>query len=155
MLVEDITIKNRAKLATSDARRKQDLQQMLASNLLDPNNPLGPDLTMRLLEEFDSGLSINELPIKGIADVKKARRENNLIVNQGAQIEADDIDDHAIHYDVHTNFMKSDEYRKMVIANPQMDALMRQHMGGHQQIINNRNIQAQAQAIAMQGKVKK
>lgn len=152
MLAEDITIKNKSKLSTTDARRKEDVKMMLSMGLLNPENTLGPELTMKLLEEFNTGLSITDLPIKGQADYSKARRENVLISTQFIEIDADDIDNHNIHYDIHANFMKSDEFRKMVIANPQLDQVMRSHLSKHATIVQQQNIQAQAQAIAMQKK---
>lgn len=152
LLVEDIDIKNRIQLSTTDTRRKQDLQSLMQSGLLTAESQLGlgPDLTMKLIEQMDIGISIDEMPVAGYSDVKKARRENRLITMQGAQIDADQYDNHNIHYDIHTNFIKSDEYRKMVIANPMIDQLVRYHIDQHGQIVEKQRQQAQAQAIAEQ-----
>lgn len=150
LLVEQITIKNKARLSTTDARRKQDVMQLMQTGLLNANNMLGPVVTEKLLQQFDTGMALNEITFAGKADLDKAYRENRLIVNNLAEIDADDIDDHNIHYDVHTDFMKSEEYRKIVIANPFVDQYMRKHLSVHQNIVQQQQTRAQAEAMAQQ-----
>lgn len=155
ILLEDIDIKNRSQLSRTDARRKDDVQALLQSGLLDSSQSmLGADVTVRLIEEMDLGISLNEMPIKGYADVKKARRENKKITSELAEIDMDQYDDHGIHFDIHSNFIKSDEYRRMVIANPQMDEVMRAHIQQHYEIVDAQMQQARAEAIAQEKKGK-
>lgn len=150
LLVEDITIKNRAKLSMTDARRKEQVQMLLQSGLLSKETGISPDMRIKLIEEMDLGISLNEMPIEGYSDIKKARRENYLIVNDGAEISASNFDDHQIHYDIHTNYIKSDEYRRIIIANPMIDKLMTDHIKQHSDVLDARNKQAMAEAMAQE-----
>lgn len=151
LLMEEIDIKNRVQLSRTDARRKEEVTMLLQSGLLNPDQSmLGANMTARLIEELDLGIPINEMPIKGYADVKKARRENKKIVNEMAEIDADDFDDHNVHYDIHTNYIKGDEYRRLVIVNPELDAVMRAHIQQHAEIVQAQMQKAQAEAIAQE-----
>lgn len=151
LLMEDIDIKNKTQLSVTDARRKEEINMLMQMGLLNPDQSmLGADMTVKLIEEMDLGLPMNEMPIKGYADVKKSRRENKKITNEMAQIEADQFDDHTIHYDIHTNFIKSDEYRRLVIVNPNIDILMRAHIQQHADVVEAQMQKARAEAIAQE-----
>lgn len=151
MLMENIDIKNKTKLSMTDARRKEEVMMLLQSGLLDPSaTQLGAGATIKLIEQMSLGISIDEMPIKGYADVKKARRENRIIATNPMEIDADEYDDHATHFEVHTNYIKSDEYRKKVIANHLIDEAMRAHIEQHAQVVQSMQQAARAEAEAQQ-----
>lgn len=152
LLTEEIEIRNKSKLTLSDARRKENMQMLMQSGLLSADTGLSPELRIKMIEEMDLGIPVNEMPFEGIGDVKKARRENAKIVNQGAQIDADPYDDHQIHFAVHSDYIKSDEYLATVTRNPQVDELFRAHVDQHFKIVEAQREKAMAEAAAQQNK---
>lgn len=152
LLTEEIEIKNKSKIAISDARRKENMQMLIQSGLLTGESGISPELRIRIIEEMDLGIPVNDIPFEGITDVKKARRENAKIINQGAEIDADDYDDHQLHFAVHSSYLKSDEYLGIVVKNPQVDEIFRMHIDQHFKIVDAQRKQAMAEAAAQQNK---
>lgn len=148
LLVEHIDIKNKSKLTMTDSRRQENMQLMMNMGLLSADTGISPELRIRIIEELDLGIPINEMPFEGSADVNKARRENSKIVNNFAEIDADQYDDHNLHYTIHSNYIKGEEYLSIVTANPEVDQLMRAHIDQHYQIVDAQRRQAMADAAA-------
>lgn len=148
LLVEHIDIKNRSKLTMTDSRRQENMQMLLNMGLLSAETGIAPELRIRIIEELDLGIPITEMPFEGIADVNKARRENSRIVNNFAEIDADQYDNHDLHYAVHSDYIKGEEYLSIVTANPEIDQVMRAHIDQHYQIVDAKRRQAMADAAA-------
>lgn len=158
-IIHEVHIENINELSMTQEAIREEKAQM--TNLIIQLNEAGfqPSYIKELLKQQKFKTSIEDLPIIGQADYDKADRENIKLMNLTPVQVMLELDNHQVHLELHTNFIKSQDYemflaripenlREMVINN------FNNHITRHQQEATKQQAAAQLQQAMMEAQAK-
>jgi hypothetical protein len=149
----DVMVKRDSSLPDSKTARQAQIFERYQGGLYgDPADPKVRLKVAMLLEDAVVEDIYDEMQI----DQTLAKWENDALMRgNGVQQLVNAYDNHAVHIEIHTNFMKSIEYQKLKLENPatfvEIDLSFQEHLGNHQDGLNAQQERLLAQQIALKG----
>lgn len=149
----DVMVKRDSSLPDSKTARKAEVFERYQGGLYgDPADPKVRLKVALMLEDAVVEDIFDEMQI----DQTYAKWENDaLMTSEGVEQLVNPYDNHAIHAEIHTNFMKSVEYQKLKRVNPaafaERDMLFQAHLSLHNQALAEQRQQMIAEQAAMKG----
>ena len=146
----DIEFDTENELRTSPEKQQERFAQLWGMGAFtDENGKVPQEVKRKAIDMFKSGKSDE------IEDIDKMQRINaqkeNTFLQAGILPDVGKYDDHEIHVDVHKRFALSMDYKILLKRSPAVAEAFDRHVEEHQQVIQNKLINAQRMAAAALG----
>lgn len=149
--VQDVKVKRQAGLPDSRVAREAIIMERFQQGLYgDPRDPEVRRTVINLLEDA----VVEEMYSEERLDERVARWENEVMIERGEPLKANDYDNHVVHLREHDKYLKAIQLQKLKVENPQVYAMVYALVTQHRQLHQEFVMEMQQQQLEMQAAVK-
>uniref|UniRef100_A0A6M3L9G5 Putative portal protein n=1 Tax=viral metagenome TaxID=1070528 RepID=A0A6M3L9G5_9ZZZZ len=149
----DVMVKRDSSLPDSKTARQAQIFERYQGGLY--GDPADPKVRLKVAMMLEDAV-VEDIYDEMKIDQTYAKWENDaLLRSNGVQQLVNAYDNHAIHIEIHTNFMKSVGYQKLKMENPsafaERDMMFQEHLGFHQDALEAQRQKMLSEQIALKG----